>query len=149
MLDLSPRASAPHWSAPYVGRAWSAQFTCWELVRAVQREMFGHELPAVAIGVPDDARKQAIFGLLTHPGWVAVPTISPAGDALDGDVLLMRGADGPHVGVAVRRTAHPAEVLHCIGGLHEGRAWGSVRLDLIESLGTLGYGHLKLWRAAR
>jgi cell wall-associated NlpC family hydrolase len=152
MLDLSPNAHATHWCAQYIGRAWTDRFNCWDLVRTVQFAVFGRTLPRLPIGGEiDEQRAQDLQALLSGPGWQAVQGYPPAA-ACEGDVLLMRGPDGPHVGVVVLRACHAPAVLHNVGGLlpdgpRRGQRWGGVRLDAIDALGRLGYGRLKLWRA--
>jgi cell wall-associated NlpC family hydrolase len=142
-LDLSPHARATHWTAQYIGLPWTERFTCWDLVRSVQKHEFGRVLPAFTPGAADASRAPELVRLADAQGWRPV-----AGAARDGDVILMRGADGPHVGVVVERAGRASEVLHNIGGTLNGRTWGSVRLDPLAGLGRLGYGHLSLWRAA-
>ena len=143
MIDLSPHASATHWTARYVGLSWSSAFNCWHLVQAVEREVFGRPLASLPVGAAED-QTAALLAITT--GWERVP-----GDAAeagrDGDVLTMIGNDGPHVGV-VAGVAASARVLHNVGSVTNGRETGSVRLDRIDELGRLGFGHLKLWRAA-
>lgn len=131
MIDLTPNARASHWAAGYVGRAWSEEFNCWELVRDVQRTQFNQELPPLAVLSPG-----------AHALLAAVDGWRRATDYQTGDVLTMIGPEGPHVGVIV-----DGQVLHNVGGVVDGKCTGSVRIDRIESLGLLGYGHLKVWRA--
>lgn len=152
MIDLTPHAQVTHWSGPYVGRAWLPTFNCWHLVLAVLREVFGHELPGLAIGAEP-----------TPENWQALRTLmdgsllrSVAGDAIaqaqDGDILLMVGPEGTHVGVVTGKS-----LLHNLGGLVDVKVkgqvvdrkpQGSVRIDPLADLGRLGYGHFSLWRAA-
>jgi hypothetical protein len=137
MLDLTPHASAGHWSARFVGRPWTEQYTCWELVRDVQASCFGREVPLI----PDaaDARAALLAALMRGGAWQ--PLAEPM-DAADGDVAVMRGPDGVHVGVTVRLNGR-AEVLHNLGSADTG---GAVRRDALDELGRLGYGHLTVWR---
>jgi hypothetical protein len=139
MMNLTPHARAAHWSARYIGAAWSPTFTCWDLVRTVQDAEFGHALPPLALGSAGDERSATLLPLLRGGAWLATP-----GPAEDGDVLVMRGPDGPHVGVVA--ILDGAEwLLHNVGSIDTP---GSVRRDRVDQLGRLGYGHLQLWRAA-
>jgi hypothetical protein len=147
-FNLSPNASATHWSAPYVGRLWSPAFFCWSLVQLVQLEQWQRVLP----DLPGEGDRTAQLRALTgHAGWAQVmgPAIT---EAREGDVLLTRGPEGPHVGVVIQRRGFPVSLLHNLGGIVEdgprkGQAVGSVRIDTLAALGSLGYGHARAWRA--
>jgi len=131
-------AGMRHWAAPYIHRPWQlgaegpAAYDCWGLVRAVQREHFGRELP------PLDAGLQAITA-----GWQ--PGVSPGrGDG--GDIVEMRSARGPHVGVLIVADGRDG-VLHAVGHRDaDGRDHGDVCFTPIEQLGALGLGRLRFWR---
>lgn len=141
-LDLSPHARATHWSAGYIGRPWSEAFTCWHMVREVQERFYGRRLPDFDPGSqsPEGELQRAIAA----SAWRPVPVL----DAHDGDVLMLRGTDGPHIATIVVVEGRPS-VLHMIGGRNDdGSTWGSVRRDTMEALGQLGYGRLRLWRPA-
>lgn len=135
-MNLTPHATADHWTAGYVGRAWSESFNCWNLVQAVEREVFGRTLVDLPIGTAAD-QTDALQQITAQFRRVE-------GKPMDGDIVTMIGAEGLHVGVVVQGV-----VLHNVGGKREdGREWGSVRPDTFAGLGRLGYGHVKLWRAA-
>lgn len=144
MINLTPHAKAQHWSAEYVGLPWSEDFNCWHLVRKVQLERFGREMPALDINMdPSTENWQALTDLLVHSVW------RPAeGVPREGDVLLMRGPRGPHVGVIVYPGVRP-ELLHNDGiELPDGTASGSTTIAPVSDLPKLKYGRFKLWRAA-
>lgn len=134
-MNLSPHATASHWSAKYVGRDWSDAFNCWHLVQAVQREVFGRVLAPLPIGTQED---QTAALLTVTQGWQRV-----SGPAIEGDVITMLCDLGPHVGVVV----DPDRVLHNVGANKDGVPWGSVRINTNTELGVLVYGRLRLWRA--
>lgn len=147
VLDLSPHARATHWCAAYIGRAWSEAFTCWGLWRVVQADEFGRALPAFEPGEAEVDRAGELLQAVGVTAWR--PVADGADQGLDGDTLLMRGSGGPHIGVLVRRPGHRVAVLHNVGGRRDdGSLWGGVRLDEVDQLGRLGYGHLRLWRYA-
>jgi cell wall-associated NlpC family hydrolase len=120
-----------HWAAAYVGLPWAADgegphsFHCWALVRHVQRERFGRDLPAIPN--PDDLLVIA-RSFRDHPErrrWDLIET--PA----DGDCVLMRQARYPvHVGVWLNEDG--GRVLHVV------RDKGVVAQSL-ESLATHGW----------
>ncbi len=147
-LNLTPHASAAHWSAAYVGLLWAQRLTCWVLTQRVQRERFGRALPDFTPGEPEHQGERAAE---LQQAIAASPWRPVAGDvqaqAREGDVLMMRGEHGPHIGTIVMLRG-PA-VLHLVGGQREdGGVWGSSRVDDFAALARLRYGHLRLWRAA-
>lgn len=141
MLDLTPHATATHWSARWIGRAWLPSFTCWGLVREVQREVFGRSLPELTLDSTEHDRSSVLSPLLRGGAWRLAD--APG----EGDVLELRGPDGPHVGVAAV-LAGRATLLHNLGDVLGGQPRGSVRRDAVDQLHHLGYGRLRCWRAA-
>jgi hypothetical protein len=139
MMNLTPHAAARHWSAHYIGTPWTPQYTCWGFVRSVQAIEFGRALPEVALGDSAGDRTGVLLPLLRSGQWAQCE-----GPAIDGDILSMRGPDGPHVGVVA--VIGGAEWL--VHNLGSAAVPGSVRRDRVDELGRLGYGHLQLWRAA-
>lgn len=104
---------APDWPAAYVGLSYSATgegpeaFHCWALVRHVQREVFGIELPQVPASGGYIEHAQAFAGSAERARWseIAAP--------VDGDVALMGRTRTPtHVGVWA--SADGGGVLHCL-----------------------------------
>ena len=141
MLNLTPHAEATHWSAAYIGLAYGIDFTCWDVVRAVQRDVYARDLPAMQIGFePSPENWQALRETLAGSAWHRV-----FDGGREGDVLLMRGPDGPHVGVVVDH-CYNLSLLHNLGSVDDGIAHGSVRVDPIHALGLLGYGRFEYWR---
>jgi len=137
-LNMTPNAVATHWSSDFVGMGWSELFTCWDLVRLVQLKCFEREMPMLDVA---RAQQQQVREVVNASGWERA-TGAPA----DGDVVLMRGPQGLHVGVVVTSGPEPS-LLHNLGGIDENAcAHGSVRIDEISALGRLGYGRLELWR---
>lgn len=146
MIDLTPHARTAHWSAAYVGRAWSPEFTCWTLVQAVQREQFGRTMPDLKISemAPTPANEQALRALMGGTAWSCVARGPHAlGFAGEGDIVLMRGPNGHHVGIATRQG-----LLHNSWLLKGGKPQGGVCLDPFHALGGLHYGHFELWGAS-
>ncbi|OHC76316.1 MAG: hypothetical protein A3G18_05375 [Rhodospirillales bacterium RIFCSPLOWO2_12_FULL_58_28] len=102
-----------HWAAAYIGLPWATDgegpdsFHCWALVRHVQRERFGRDLPAVpnpdallaiARGFRDHQERQR-WDLVDHP--------------VEGDGVLMRQARYPvHAGVWI--AVDGGRVLHVV-----------------------------------
>jgi len=101
------------WPAAFVGLPYSSTgegpdaFHCWALVRHVEREIFGRELPKVPHDQGIVAQAAAIAGSAERRRWqrVAPP--------IDGDVVLMGRTRTPtHVGVWA--SADGGGVLHCL-----------------------------------
>jgi hypothetical protein len=61
--------------------------------------------------------------------------------ASEGDIMVMRGPDGAHVGV-VAIIDGAKWLLHNLGAVG---TQGSVRRDRIADLGRLGYGRFQVW----
>jgi cell wall-associated NlpC family hydrolase len=105
-----------HWATRYIGLPWAngAQgpdaFDCWALVRHVQREHYGRELPIIGVDADDLAAVGAAFA--GHPErarWQRVDAPQ------DGDcVLTHRGAQLDHVGVYLDLDG--GRVLHAVRG---------------------------------
>jgi hypothetical protein len=100
---------------PLIGQPWAWQSrNCWDFACHVQRELFGRELPRVA--VPADLSKRWIVEEIeAHPkrrAWREVPD-GPGGlvTAPDGALVLMAHLRFPaHVGVWLQAEAR---VIHC------------------------------------
>lgn len=151
MIDLTPHARLTHWSEAFRGLPWVAgadgphAFDCWGLVRHVQREHYGRELPRLAIDPrhAEPSQWTIIRTLVQRSAWRRLER-APA----DGDVLLMLNAEGlPHIGT-VLGLSHTA-LLHAVGFVDQaGESHGSVRVDALPTLTACGYGHFEAWGAA-
>jgi cell wall-associated NlpC family hydrolase len=130
------------WLSAYVGRPWREgasgpeAYDCRGLVLAVQRSVWGREVPALI--QPGTAITSDALRSVRH--W------APADDSPQpGDVLLLHSRGGPHVGIFVL-AGRALRVLHAHGSVVAGRQVGRVRLnDLAELLGA-GYGRPQVWR---
>lgn len=90
-----------HWATRYIGLPWESgaqgpdAFDCWALVRHVQREHYGRELPVIDVDAHDLAAVHAAFA--SHPErarWRRVDAPQ------DGDcVQVWRGNEIDHVGI--------------------------------------------------
>jgi hypothetical protein len=140
-LNLTPHATATHWSTLLVGLPWQPNFACWDLVRVVQLEQFGRVMPAYDLA--DERAPEQLRSVVQASGWQRLEHYR----SQEGDVLLMRGPDGLHIGIVVWVDAR-CQLLHNLGGMVRGVAQGSVRIDPVADLGRLGYGRFELWRAA-
>lgn len=140
-LNLTPNARALHWSAPLIGKPWAPTFTCWDLVRTVQLGQFGRVMPAYELA--DERAPGQLRSVVQTSGWCRVDGT----ERQEGDVMLMRGPDGLHIGVVVR-VQGDCQLLHNLGELDaDGQARGCVRMDRLADLGRLHYGRFELWRA--
>jgi cell wall-associated NlpC family hydrolase len=141
-------AAAPprHWAAALVGTPWAPECNCWWLVRHVQAEHFGRELPHLEAGAVTEERSrahvEALIELTRHTPWRKATFPAKAGD-----VLVVQGAGGAHVGVMVQ-VDRKLGVLHSPGYVdpQTGRPIGSVRFDPFDALAAMGYGRPALWR---
>ena len=101
--------------APLIGEAWAWQSrNCWDFACHVQRELFGRDLPRVA--VPADPSKrwilQSIEQHAERAAWREVPD-GPGGliAVADGALVLMAHLRFPaHIGVWLKPEAR---VIHC------------------------------------
>jgi hypothetical protein len=142
-INLSPLAAVHHWSAPFVGRPWAPEYTCWHLLAEVQALVFGRSVPPLVVDAGlDDGR---VLAMLRQAAWARIG--GNATQLQDGDVLAMRGPNGAHVGVAALVGCVP-HVLHNLGGQTEtGARFGGVALDAMVGLPALGYSRVDVWRA--
>ncbi|MDD4926928.1 MAG: NlpC/P60 family protein [Methylotenera sp.] len=105
-----------HWAEDYIGIPWAngAQgpdaFDCWALVRHVNREHYGRELPIIQVDAHDvDAVHDAFAHHPEKSRWqpVAIPQ--------DGDcVLTHKGEEIDHVGVFL--DIDGGKILHALQG---------------------------------
>lgn len=131
-----------HWAAKYIGLPWRLgasgpdAFDCWGLVRHVQKEHFGIEMPHLNVYQCDN--KEEINALLRSSPWKR-----SSDETKEGDVVLMYGADGPHVGIVLEIDGI-AGCLHAIGSV---KSNGSVVFtQRLEDLSALGFARLQFWR---
>lgn len=113
---LRTEDSSPHWATRYIGLPWEngAQgpeaFDCWALVRHVQREHYGRELPIINVDADDLAAVSNAFA--HHPEksrWQRIV------GQLDGDcVLTHKGSQVDHVGIYLEIDG--GRVLHAVRG---------------------------------
>ena len=133
-------SAATHWAAPLIGIPWSRgatgphQYDCWNLVRHVQRTHYGIEMPVLAIG--HATNWTGIRAIINTTAWGRVEM--PA----EGDLVTMKGAYGPHVGVVIADDGG-LTVLHCIG--NEKNSGGVITTPLSD-LADLGFGRVEIWR---
>jgi cell wall-associated NlpC family hydrolase len=126
------------WLRDYIGKPWRADaegpeaYDCKGLVRAVQTRVWGRDVPAL-LHPARLATWAAVRASAEHDGWRPVQD-KPA----EGDIVVLRGKDGPHVGVFVRAQRR-LQVLHAHGG-------GAVRLNLLADLLVGGYSRPEVWR---
>lgn len=136
-----------HWALGLIGLPWEmgatgpSAFDCWGLVRHVQREQFGREMPAVTIGSEEASNWAAIRSMVNRSdlGWHVVK------DAKAGDVVTMKGVAGPHVGVVIEVGRH-LKVLHSVGAPKQKNNMGVVATPL-NALSAMGYSRVEIWRA--
>lgn len=129
-----------HWSAAYVGQPWSPARNCWWLVQHIQLERWGRRMPTLEIAGPFTWEQwRTLSELLRDSPWHRVQTTP-----IEGDVLVTRGASGPHVGVFIDRR----RVLHNYGWIdaEDGMPRGAIRVDLLADMLAGGYSRPEVWR---
>jgi cell wall-associated NlpC family hydrolase len=123
----------------FIGRPYRADacgpeaFDCKGLVRAVQRAVWGRDVPPLA-----DAR--AALRDAAAAGWAPTDAAPEPGD-----VLLVHAVDGPHVGVFVR-AGRRLLVLHARSRIVRGMQAGRVELHALADLLACGYARPQVWR---
>lgn len=142
-------STASHWAAPLIGKPWASgaegpeAYDCRGLVRQVLREQRGIEALPLAPELMTSA--EAIVGCARAQGW------RPVGRGLQSqyaewDVVMMRGAQGPHVGVMIRADGR-LMLLHAVGALDaQGRPHGEVVCQRLDQAQALGFGRFEFWR---
>jgi len=111
---------APHWAEQYLGKPWVLgtsgpdTYDCWGLVRAVLREQFTIDVPAII--VPDCAGlavvREAMAQFQHHP---ELQRWQPVAAPRHGDGVQMSAARTPwHVGIWL--DVDGGGVLHCLEG---------------------------------
>lgn len=126
-----------HWAADLVGRAWTPDYRCWDLVREVFLVRYGIEMPIVAVG--EEGNESSILRASRVSGWVRAE-----GPAREGDIVLMDRAEGRHVGCMIDVRGRPM-LLHNSGTMGaDGRPRGGV---ICQPLADAAGGRpVELWR---
>lgn len=130
-----------HWAERYIGLPWinggggESGYDCWALVRQVQREHYGRDLPAIHVDAGDLAALGAAFA--RHPErarWRRVEAPQ------DGDcVLTHKGAHADHVGVYLDLDG--GRILHSVRG-------SGVVCTALPVLRRMGWHPLEFYRFA-
>lgn len=91
-----------HWAIRYFGKPWVSggtgpdEYDCWGLVRAVQKDIYGREMPAVNVDAHDhEAILNAFAQSTEYQNWVQVDTPQ------EGDCVITKSnpIDAEHVGI--------------------------------------------------
>ena len=136
---------ADHWATPLIGKPWRRGATgphaydCRGLAYHVQRTQYGREMPFFAIeNIRSPEHLDELNELIRRSHWHRMP----AGvKKCDGDILLMRGVDGPHVGIVVAADGGLG-VLHAVGSES---APGAVVFSPFDSVNAT-WGRQEVWR---
>lgn len=138
-----------HWAADLIGRPWApgaqgpGAFDCWGLVRHVFLVRYGVEMPLVQVGdFTEGGNVAALKKAAEVSGWRPVE-----GAPEDGDIVLLQGPKGRHVGVMVA-TARGLRLLHADGCMTDYGPVGSVVAVPLDDARQGGYGRIELWRRA-
>lgn len=131
-----------HWAEQYIGLPWEpgAQgpdaFNCWGLVRHVQLQHFGRELPLIGVDEQDIQAVNAAFS--THAEFSRWQQV---GAPVEGDCVISKGApDKPdHVGIYVE--AGGGRILQSVCG-------AGVIAAPMRAMRMLGWQHIEYWRFA-
>lgn len=95
-------ATKPHWAMRYFGKPWQSgaqgpdAFDCWALVRTVQKEIYGRDLPMLMVdGLDTAAVIDAFSNKTAYANWQQVQA------PVEGDCVITKSApDKPeHVGI--------------------------------------------------
>ncbi len=130
-----------HWAEQYIGLPWESgqqgpdKFDCWGLVKAVQKQHFGRDLPAFKV---DADNLRAVIKTFTAADernrWVEV-AVPQEGDCL----LLSQGKQPTHVGIWLNIDG--GGLLHCVRG-------AGVVFSNRTNLQLLGYNILGAYRCS-
>jgi hypothetical protein len=129
--------------SPLIGEPWAWQSrNCWDFACHVQRELFGRELPQIAVPAAF-SRRWVLEEIAGHPErWRQVPD-GPGGlvTAADGALVLMAHARFPaHIGVWLPQEGR---VIHCDGKT-------GVACETVLALRQVGWKSLVLsWTAPK
>lgn len=133
---MSPAA---HWAAHLIGRRWSPEFRCWDLVREVFVIRYGVRMPIVAIG--EEGNAAVIREASAVSGWVRANA-----PPIDGDIVLMQGPVGRHVGVMIA-VGPRLLLLHNAGNMGaDGVPRGAVIAQTLRDASAFGYHSFEFWR---
>lgn len=138
-----------HWAFSYIGTPWAPggtgpdEWGCLEFTRHVAKTHYSRvlpDMPTLTPGQTGAADEAQVRESIRDSGWVRVDTPE------DGDVVVMRTIEGPHIGMMVRANGHLG-VLHSFGTrTKDGRNTGAVRFDDVQTLRSAGVGRLQFWR---
>lgn len=129
-----------HWATCLIGLPWSPQFNCWALVQQVFSERYGIAMPSVDLVHEGNVR--AIKQAAEVSGWVRVE-----GPALDGDIVVMQGLRGRHVGVMIE-IGFKLLLLHNRGHMTPRGPVGGVVAQTLDDVAHDGYQEFQYWRRA-
>lgn len=128
-----------HWAFQYVGLPWESgaqgprAFDCWALVRHVQREHFGRELPLIDVDAHNLAAVHVAFASHAERArWIKVDA-PQEGDC----VLTHKGQHPDHVGIYL--AADGGRVLHAVQG-------SGVVCTALPALRRLGWEPIEFYR---
>lgn len=134
-----------HWAFDLIGKPWALgqegpdAFDCWGLVRHVQKQQRGIEMPPLAIGelqTPDQL--EGLHDLVRRSHWHRMPDGTKPEEF---DILLMRTREGPHVGVMIFVDKN-MRLLHAVGNVgRPGSVVHSAMQEVRES-----FGRAQIWR---
>jgi hypothetical protein len=122
-----------HWALKYIGLSYREVGMCWGLVQRVCLERHGIEMPAVVIG-STASQVGAIKKASRVSGWRRRRLEF---EGRDGDIVVMTGPDGPHVGFAVHVDGE-------LGLLHA--RYKGVCFDPWPELRLMGLHTFEFWR---
>lgn len=131
-----------HWAAGLIGLPWVAgaqgphAFNCWGLVRHVVRLRRGVEMPVVNVEDGSADNVAAIKQAAAAGGWRLIGEGAPQ----EGDIVLMRGIDGRHVGYMIEANGR-LELLHSMEGV-------GVVSQPLRDVAASGFQGFETWRRA-
>ncbi|WP_026610704.1 NlpC/P60 family protein [Methylocaldum szegediense] len=133
-----------HWAGSYIGKRWESgamgpdAYDCFTLVRHLQKERFGRELPLVNVDANDIlAVGRAFRDSPERANWVYMGDVDFR-HPKEGDLVEMAHARFPsHIGMWIE--ANRGGVLHCVYGM------GVVFSDR-QSLRNSGWGRIEFYR---
>jgi cell wall-associated NlpC family hydrolase len=136
-----------HWAYSLIGKPWAPggtgpdSYDCWNLVRHVFATRYSIDMPEVRggdFGIIENVA--ALKHAAEVSGW------RPAdGEPRDGDIVLMVGPEGRHVGVMIE-TAKGPRLLHADGHMGTKGPVGSVVAVPLADAIAGGYSEVELWR---